>query len=149
MRIVKYPWMLLVFCTISASSASAQDRLTPSKLAAAKNLVAATGAADAMVAAIRANLPAQKQAMPQVPAEFWTRFETEMVREAPAFTDSIAVIYANVFSEPELHQMLAFFNSPIGRRMVELQPGLIAECTAAGQRWGARVGERVAKELMQ
>jgi hypothetical protein len=39
--------------------------------------------------------------------------------------------------------------APIGRRLVAVQPLLIAESSAIGQRWGARLGEEIAKELVR
>jgi hypothetical protein len=49
----------------------------------------------------------------------------------------------------ELQDMTTFFKSPVGRRLVELQPILIAETSAIGQRWGGRIGEEIAKEMSQ
>ena len=86
--------------------------------------------------------------MPQVP-EFWVRFENRLIKEAPALGDSIAMIYARTFSLRELQDIAAFFKTATGRRLVELQPSLIAETSAIGQRWGGRIGEEIAKEMMQ
>lgn len=119
------------------------------RIAAAKNLIKASNAVEGMVAAMRANLPVQRQAMPQIPGEFWTRFEARMVKEAPTLGDSIAVLYARTFSLRELQEVTAFFASPIGRRFVEVQPLLVAESSALGQRWGARLGDQIAKELIR
>jgi hypothetical protein len=119
------------------------------RIAAAKNLIKASNAVEGMVAAMRANLPVQRQAMPQIPEEFWTRFEARMVKEAPTLGDSIAVLYARTFSLRELQEVTAFFASPIGRRFVEVQPLLVAESSALGQRWGARLGDQIAKELIR
>ena len=108
-----------------------------------------SGTVEAMVAGMRANLPSQRQALPQVPEEFWRKFEDRMVKDAPALGDSIAGIYSRTFSLQELRELTAFFNSPIGRRLVEFQPSLIAESSAMGQRWGTRIGEEIAKEMMK
>jgi hypothetical protein len=138
--------IFLLTPTILAAQ-DATDRAA--RVAAARGFLKSSGAVDAMVAGMRANLPAQRQAMPQVPEEFWTRFETRMVKEAPALGDSIAFLYAQKFSVRELQQLTDFFNSPIGRRLVAVQPLLIAESSAIGQRWGARLGEEIAKELVR
>jgi hypothetical protein len=128
---------------------SAQDAADhPARTAAARDLLKASGAVDAMLSAIRANLPAQKEAMPQVPAEFWVRFEKRILGDAPQLGDSIAVIYARSFSLKELQELNAFYRSAVGRRLVEVQPQLIADGAAVGQRWGARLGEEIANELM-
>ena len=139
-----------VFVVSAPNSSAAQNSSDQaSKLAAAREYIRASSAVDAMVSAMRANLPAQRQAMPQVPEEFWNRFEEVMVKEAPTFGDSVAVLYARTFSVRELQELTAFLKSPIGRRFVESQPFLISESAAIGQRWGARLGEQIAKELIQ
>jgi hypothetical protein len=130
--------------SLAQTSADQAERIT-----AAKNLIKASNAVEGMVAAMRANLPVQRQAMPQIPEEFWTRFEARMVKEAPTLGDSIAVLYARTFSLRELQEVTAFFASPIGRRFVEVQPLLVAESSALGQRWGARLGDQIAKELIR
>ena len=84
-----------------------------------------------------------------MPAEFWTEFEKQMVREAPMLADSLAAIYAHKFSTRELQEITAFYNSPIGRKRVNSQVAIITESSAIGQRWGARLGEAVAKELIK
>lgn len=132
--------------TLSSAQSSTDDA---AKVAAAQNLIKASNAVDAMVAAMRANLPVQRQAMPQVPEEFWTRFETRIVKEAPALGDSMAVLYARMFSLREIQELTAFYASPLGRRFIENQPLLVAEGSAIGQRWGARLGEQIAKELIK
>ena len=70
---------LAAFCIVTLSllpvSVRAQDVQDSTKLTAARELLKASHAADAMVAGMRASLPAQRQAMPQVHAEFWTLFE--------------------------------------------------------------------------
>ena len=140
-------WGLLV-ALAAANSAVAQTPDAP-HLAAAHRVLNASGTINTMVAAMRANLPAQKAAMPQVPAEFWTRFEAQIVQRAPELVDSIAVVYARKFTVPELDAMTAFYNSAVGKRLRDLQPELVTESSQIGQRWGARIGAEVGSALPQ
>jgi uncharacterized protein len=151
-RVTTVTGVLAVTCLL-ASRAQAQSADTtspnPTRLALAHQVLDASGAVAAMLSATRATLPAQKQANPQVPAEFWTRFEARITQEAPQLGDSIAVLYARRFTQDELKGMLAFYESPIGRRLVELLPGLVQESAAIGQRWGMRIGAEVGASLLQ
>jgi hypothetical protein len=116
-------------------------------LAAAHRVLDASGSVDAMVAAMRANLPAQRAATPQLPAEFWTQFEARIVQAVPELVDSIAVVYAHGFTLKELDALTAFYQSPVGRRLRALQPTLITESSAIGQRWGMRIGAEIGASL--
>lgn len=146
------PWIAVALLLGRVSSGHAQH--TPSTaipdsvhIAAAHDLLEATGTVATMIAVVKANLPAQRAAMPQVPAEFWTRFEARVVKEAPELLDSVAVVYARAFSLDDLRAMTAFYRSPVGQRFKELQPSLVTEGSAMGQRWGARIGTEVAASM--
>lgn len=119
------------------------------RLATAHRVLDASGAIETMVAAMRANLPAQRMASPQIPAEFWTRFEARISQDAPQLVDSIAVLYARRFTQDELESLLRFYQSPVGRRLRELQPSLVIESAAIGQRWGMRIGAEIGASLQQ
>ena len=139
---------LIVAVLVSlATPLPAQARPDPDRLAAAHRLLRASGAADLMVTAMKANIPVQRTAMPQVPAAFWERFEQRLVTDSPQFLDSIAVVYAAVFPLQDLQQLIAFYESPLGRRLVAAQPAILTQSSAVGQRWGARLGAAVAATL--
>jgi hypothetical protein len=121
--------------------------LSETRVAAAHRVLETSGSVETMVAAMRANLPAQRMANPQIPAEFWTRFEARLVGDIPQLIDSIAVLYAAKFTQQELDALLAFYRSPTGRRLRELQPMLVTESSAIGQRWGMRIGAEIGAAL--
>jgi hypothetical protein len=87
---------LVFFLSSTALSGQAPKAGVPdgARLAAARQVLQAGGTAETMLAAMRANLPAQRMANPAVPAEFWTRFEARLVNDLPQLVDSIAVLYA-------------------------------------------------------
>jgi hypothetical protein len=128
----------------NASSGSAPDS---AQLAAARAVIDASGAVDAMVTAMRAALPAQRAATPQLPDEFWVRIEQRLVQDAPQLADSVAVVYATTFTRGELESLTAFYRSPTGQRLRQLQPQIIAQASAIGQRWGMRIGAEIGASL--
>jgi hypothetical protein len=73
--------------------------------------------------------------------------------------DSVALIYDKVYTGDEIKQLIAFYDSPIGRRVIETMP-LISELSlSAGRNWAAAntqiiqdrlaplVGERKSREI--
>ncbi len=146
MRGLKTWGLLAALASATPAVAQAPDA---AHLAAAHRALDASGTIATMIAAMRANLPAQRAAMPQVPAEFWPRFEAQIIRRAPELVDSIAVLYARKFSVAELDGMTAFYNSVVGKRLRDLQPELVTESSQIGQRWGARIGAAVGSALPQ
>ncbi len=117
------------------------------RLALARRVLEVSGTTEAMLASMRANLPAQRAAMPQVPPEFWTRFEARIVQDAPQLVDSIAVLYAVTLTRPDLEALVAFYTSPVRRRLRAAQPALVTQGSAIGQRWGMRIGAEIGASL--
>jgi uncharacterized protein len=142
---------LALTCLLApAALAQAPDSSPPAaRVVLARQVLDAGGTVETMLAAMRANLPAQQQANPQIPAEFWTRFEARITQDAPQLVDSIALIYARRFTQGELQALLNFYRSPVGQRLRVLQPTLVAEGAAVGQRWGMRIGAEIGSSLQK
>lgn len=140
-------WILPLVILCSTEGQAQKSPPDSARVAAARLFLEAAGTVDMMVAAMRANLPAQRAVTPQLPEEFWTRFEARIVSDAPQLVDSIAVLYASRFTRPELESLIAFYRSPVGRRLRELQPTLVTEGAAMGQRWGTRIGAEIGASL--
>jgi hypothetical protein len=71
----------------------------------------------------------------QMRAEFAPR-KDELMNEA-------AKLYADRFSEQELKDMLAFYKSPLGKKMVLVEPQVLDETFNYIQQWGTRTSEEV------
>jgi Uncharacterized protein conserved in bacteria (DUF2059) len=63
------------------------------------------------------------------------------VRGAPGAT------YDQRFSPAELRDLLAFYQSPLGLRLLDVQPDLTRDAMLAGQQWGMRIGAKIGQEL--
>lgn len=142
---------LLGACTLVVIQAAPAGAQAPdaARVTLARRVLDASGTVETIAAAMRANLPAQRSANPQIPAEFWTRFESRIVQDMPQLLDSIAVLYAAKFTQQELSGLLTFYQSPTGRRLRTLQPSLVTESSAIGQRWGMRIGAEIGASLQQ
>ena len=63
------------------------------------------------------------------------------------FVDLLVPIYDQRFSPAEVRDLLAFYQSPLGQRLPEVQPDLTRDAMMAGQRWGMRLGAEIGQEL--
>lgn len=140
----------LLLSLAAAGSLSGQDHqqeIPAEKAAAARRLIELTGASDVILATFRANLPAQKAAMPQIPDEFWEEFEKRMAADLDRFVEMIIPIYDRHFTTEQLNELIAFYETPIGRHTVEVLPRIAEESAAAGQEWGVVLAAEVAQDL--
>jgi hypothetical protein len=96
-------------------------------MALARQFVKSSGAEALMVSSIDANLPAQREKKPSVPAEFWGRIAAKARADIGGLVDSLAPIYAKRFTKAELEKLLTFYKSPVGRHVLAEQGSIAQE----------------------
>ena len=117
------------------------------KAALIRQLIAATKATDQAVLAMETAIPAQRASNPRIPAVFWDRFAERARSRRGEFVELLVPVYDRFFSVDELRNLLGFYQSPLGRRLLEVQPDLTREAMLAGQAWGRGLGAEVGREL--
>jgi len=60
--------------------------------------------------------------------------------------ERIIPIYAKYFSNQEIHGLIEFYDSPLGRKVVEFQPTVLLEASKQGEAWGQEIAQRVLTE---
>lgn len=61
--------------------------------------------------------------------------------------DMSARIYASHFTESELKQLLAFYQSPVGRKAIVEEPKALDESVASGGQWGDNLADEVVVKM--
>ena len=145
--------LLALACVVLVSSpAAAQQKVqavSSAKMALIRRILALTNAGDLTISAMEAAIPAQRAANPQIPAQFWTEFSARARRDIPQLLERLIPIYDANFSEAQLQQLVRFYESPIGRHLVSVQPTVTVQSIQTGQQWGAEIGAEVARELQR
>ncbi|HEX5726585.1 MAG TPA: DUF2059 domain-containing protein [Longimicrobiaceae bacterium] len=118
-----------------AGPAFAQPERSPSHLQAAGELVDLLKLERSMMAGIEMMLQAQTTANPEmaqfedVMREFMARYLAwERIR--PEFM----ALYAELYTEPELRQIITFYRSPIGQKMIDNEPQMMQRAGEIGER---------------
>lgn len=150
------PALLLTVCL---SPALRGEELTPAKAADIRRLMEVTGSADLALqfasATSRQMFQVIKAAQPDFPDRAIAILEKELLAlfaermAAPGgLVDQVIPIYARHFSHAEIRELLAFYDTPIGRKTVRVLPTVVAESMAAGQQWGQSLGPDIQKRLL-
>jgi len=58
-------------------------------------------------------------------------------------TDEVARLYATRFTEQELKAILAFYQSPTGKKMLAIQPQLVDDSMKFAQDWARKLSDQV------
>lgn len=89
----------------------------------------------------------QRSSLPQVPAQVWDELRQEFdLREMTAV---VVAIYERNYSADDVKGLIAFYESPLGQKLIATQPVVLKESIAAGQQWAQTVLERMARKLKE
>ena len=139
--------VLCVVVPTAARGQTASATTDPAKLQLIKQLLVKVRVTDQALLAMEQQIPAQRAVNPRVPAEFWDRFMAQARARRGELEDGYAALYDRHFSAAEIRELLAFYDTPIGKRFLEVQPVLMREGIAMGQEWGSRIGAEVGRTM--
>ncbi|MCH4823751.1 DUF2059 domain-containing protein [Gramella lutea] len=82
-----------------------------------------------------------------VPEENREAFKKELAESRGGLYKKLASVYIENFTEQELDEILAFYATPIGEKMIKVTPELTKKGMEIGQAWGAELQPLMAKYL--
>jgi hypothetical protein len=68
--------------------------------------------------------------------------------EKGGYYELVYPIYHKFFTLEELKGLLAFYRTPLGRKLLSAMPQLVKESMAAGQKWGQLVAPELQKRVL-
>jgi hypothetical protein len=140
---------VLLACNLLAGPVHAQPA-TPAALAAAKELLALKGAAQMFEPVVTGVIEQTKAAIlqtnPQLSKDLndvGTQLRTEFAPRSNEILDAAAKAYAGRFTEQELKEVVTFYKSSAGKKMLQQEPLVLDETFGFVQQWQERVGQDV------
>jgi hypothetical protein len=112
-----------------------------------RTLLELTGAARLGIQIMNQMIEMYKQNMPNVPEKFWSDFMNEVKVED--LIRLIIPIYDKYFTHDDIKELIKFYNTPIGKKVITLLPEITRESISVGQEWGRALGERIKNRLEQ
>jgi hypothetical protein len=138
-----------------ASPALAQSP-SPEATSAARELIVAMKATDqfkAILPLIMQNLkPAIVQNRPDVEKDFdaITPAMIDMaMSKLPALTELMAQVYARNFTTAELNDLMAFYKTPTGQKLLQSMPVITQQSLAAGQQFAQTIVTDLQKQIVE
>lgn len=151
---------LVLTLLISSLTALAQEQPRPDLV----NLLEVTGTMGAleklftpetMEAQLRAMMkpenapPDQRPKMERFINEFSKEFSGEVKEKRQALLDMIVAIHAKHYTPDDVKAIIAFYQTPVGKKMAGLAAKLSMETMQVGQAWGQEIGQRVGQRVGQ
>ena len=139
----KLPLITISFILfLSWTSVKAQTdsiKLTPSHLAKAEQLINATGLTDNRFVQMRNVMIKSMSSTVHISEKNQQKFTDEMsafmdkYMPLESFKSQFVKIYAESFTEDELEQLIDFYRSPIGKKVIEKMPALAQKAMTVSQ----------------
>jgi hypothetical protein len=114
-------------------------KLAQSRLAKAEQLINATGMSDNRFVQMRSVMIKSMSSTIHIPEKNQQKFTDEMTSfmnkymPLESFKSQFVKIYAETFTEDELKQMIDFYSSPVGKKVVEKLPALTQKAMSLSQ----------------
>jgi len=134
---------------LGAGSAAAQQP-TPSAIVTAKELLIVKGATGMFDAVIPGMVESTKNTfLPTNPGLYKeinqaaAKVQTEFASRRTEVIDEIARLYAQHFTEAEMKEVIAFYKTPTGRKLVADEPAIIQQGLARADAWSKKMADEV------
>lgn len=112
-----------------------------------RHLLKITGSDKLSIQVMENMIVNMKSAMPSVPESFWTELKKEIHSEE--FIELIVPIYNKYFTHNEIKDIIKFYDTPTGKKMIMLLPMITHEAMQAGENWGRKIGNKIIKKLKE
>ena len=139
-----------VFSIAMFTGLASAEEPAPSALALAKELIVLKGSTQLWDAVVPGVIEQAKGVFMQTnPAlgrelnDVAAQLRTEYAPRASQLVDQVAQLYAKTFTEQELKDALAFYKSPLGRKIVSEEPKVLDDGFRRIQEWTNKFSEEV------
>lgn len=145
---------VLVFLLAIAAAPALAEELTDAKSGDIRHLMEVTGSTNIArqfaAASSHGIFQALKASRPEVPDRALEVMDHELMAlfsekmSAPGgLMDQVVPVYHRHFTHDEIRELLAFYQTPIGKKAIKVLPQVVSESMAAGRRWGESLGPEI------
>jgi hypothetical protein len=137
-----------------AAAAPAQQPPSPAAIATAKEVITLKGASILWEPIVPGVIEQAKnfflQTNPMLSKdlnEVSARLRAELAPRQTELTDEVARLYAARFTEQELKDVLAFYKTPAGRKVIIEEPKVLDASMTHAQNWANKLSEEVMNKM--
>ena len=106
-----------------------------------------SGSGELGVQVMKQMIPTFKRSLPKVPQKFWTDFIAQV--DPNELVEMCIPSYDKHLTHAEVKELINFYKTPVGQKLIRVQPQIMQECMIAGQKWGRELGRKIGKQLAE
>ena len=138
-----FSFLVLLFVSTAATAQSdASYRMSVKKMMEVSgSMKVFKGVVDKMISMF-------KEKETSVPEEFWNEMSLELNKVAiDDMVTLVLPVYQKHLTEADIQAVIAFYETPAGKKFAEKTPIITQESMQVGQVWGKKIGETVVNSL--
>lgn len=114
-----------------------------------KRLIEATGLVERELQSMEPLLARMREQSPKIPEKVWKEVQAEFRNSFTRETiiEMYAPIYSRHFAPDEIRRLLAFYSSPLGKKVVAEMPMIEMEAFIDGMQRGMNIAEKIRQLL--
>ncbi|MGZ9410820.1 MAG: DUF2059 domain-containing protein, partial [Methylocystis sp.] len=79
--------------------------------------------------------------------EVATKLRNELAPRQAELNNEVAMVYASRFTEKEIKDLLAFYQTPLGRKLISEEPKALDQSMTYAQDWARRLSDEVVVKM--
>ena len=108
-------------------------------------LLETMGSTQAMKTSFEYMINYYKQNNPQISSEYWDNASKHV--DYDELVQKLIPIYSKHFTEQEIVDLLNFYNTSTGKKMIDKMPVILQESMEIGRKWGIELAQKIEKEI--
>lgn len=146
-RIIIWVASLVLTGTLNVIAEETPDPATVSKRADIKRLMEVTDVRNISMQIMNRLVLTMQEGRSDAHKKFWTDYMADV--NPNDLIEMVVPIYEKYFTHKEIKQLIAFYESPIGKKLLKVQPQIMMESIAAGEEWGKKLVQRAMEKLRE
>ncbi|WP_026631531.1 DUF2059 domain-containing protein [Dyadobacter alkalitolerans] len=136
--------LLLVLSCVTFSNAQGNTEYK----AKLKKMFEASGSEKSYKVAIEQMFTMFKQQKTTVPDSIWKQFEGEFLKTSlDDLVEMLEPVYVKSLTQDDLQQLIAFYETPVGKKYASKTPIIMQESMQVGQQWGRKIAMEFQEKL--
>ena len=108
-------------------------------------LLETMGSTHAMKTSFEYMINYYKQTNPQISSQYWDNSLKHV--DYNELVQKLVPVYSKHFTEQEIVDLLKFYNTSTGKKMIEKTPTILEESMEIGRKWGIELAQKIEKEV--
>ncbi len=139
--------LFVVLSLVSVQSFAQTPSGDPAKIADIRKLISLTGGDKVGEQMIDQMIKSFSAYNPNIPAEFWAEFKKDI--DTNKITEMNIPVYDKYLSHEEIKETIKFYESAVGKKLIDVLPKVLEETYTAGEQWGYEVGTKLQNKLIE